>query len=143
MAPQRAPAPKTVDEYLARIPPKFRTGLQELRKTIKAAAPDADEVISYQMPAFRQNGMLVHYAAFKDHCSFFVGSAQSRRRFSTELKPFEAGKGTIHFTPDRPLAADLVSRIVKARVAENATRSRKRKRATAARNPKKRKSDGR
>ena len=110
---------------------------------MKAAAPDADEVISYQMPAFRQDGMLVYYAAFKDHCSFFVGSAQSRRRFSTELKPFEAGKGTVHFTPDRPLPADLVTRIVKARVAENATRRGQRNRANVARNQRKRKSDGR
>jgi uncharacterized protein YdhG (YjbR/CyaY superfamily) len=77
MKPQRAPAPKTVDEYLARVPPTFRTALQRLRKTIKAAAPDADEVISYQMPAFRQNGMLVYFAAFEDHCSLFVGAIRS------------------------------------------------------------------
>jgi uncharacterized protein YdhG (YjbR/CyaY superfamily) len=122
MAPQRASAPKTVDEYLARVPPRFRTALQRLRRTIKAAAPDADEVVSYQMPAFRQNGMLVYYAAFKDHCSFFVGSAKVRRQFSAELKPFETGKGTLRFTPDRSLPADLVTRVVKARVAENAAR---------------------
>ena len=122
MAPQRARAPKTVDEYMARVPPKFRTALRQLRKTIKAAAPDADEVISYQMPAFRQNGMLVYYAAFKDHCSLFAVSAQVRRQFSAELKPFVVGKGTLRFTPDRPLPADLVTRIVKARVAENAAR---------------------
>ena len=120
MASRRAPAPKTVDEYLARVPPKFRTALRQLRKTIKAAAPDADEVISYQMPAFRQNGMLVYYAAYEDHCSLFPASAKVRRQFSAELKPFEAGKGTLHFTPDRPLPAALVTRIVKARLAENA-----------------------
>jgi uncharacterized protein YdhG (YjbR/CyaY superfamily) len=122
MAPRRAPASKTVDEYLEHVPATFRTALRRLRKTIKAAAPDADEVISYRMPAFRQNGMLVYYAAFSDHCSLFVGSAQVRRQFSAELKPFEAGKGTVRFTPDRPLPADLVTRIVKARVAENAAR---------------------
>ena len=120
MAPRRPRAPKTVDEYMARVPPKFRTALQQLRKTIKDAAPDADEVISYQMPAFRQNGMLVYFAAFKDHCSLFAASDQVRRQFSAELKPFEAGKGTLHFTPDRPLPAALVTRIVKARLAENA-----------------------
>ena len=120
MAPRRAPAPKTVDEYMARVPPKFRAALQRLRKTIKDAAPDADEVISYQMPAFRQNGMLVYYAAYEDHCSLFPASAKVRRQFSAELKPFEAGKGTLHFTPDRPLPAALVTRIVKARLAENA-----------------------
>ncbi len=122
MEPQRAPAPKTVDEYLARVPPKFRAPLRRLRNTIKAAAPDADEVISYQMPAFRQNGMLVYYAAFKDHCSFFVASAQVRHEFSAEMKPFETGKGTLQFKPDRPLPDGLVTRIVKARVAENAAR---------------------
>ena len=120
MAPRRPRAPKTVDEYMARVPPKFRTALQQLRKTIKDAAPDADEVISYQMLAFRQNGMLVYYAAYEDHCSLFPASAKVRRQFSAELKPFEAGKGTLHFTPDRPLPAALVTRIVKARLAENA-----------------------
>jgi uncharacterized protein YdhG (YjbR/CyaY superfamily) len=122
MTPRRAPAPKTVDEYLARVPPKFRATLQRLRKTIKAAAPDAEEVISYQMPAFKQNGMLVYFAAFEDHCSLFVGSPDVRRQFSVELKPFMAGKGTVHFTPDRPLPARLVTRIVKARLAENDAR---------------------
>jgi len=122
MTPERATAPKTVDEYLARVPPEFRAALERLRKIIKDAAPDADEVISYQMPAFRQNGMLVYYAAFKDHCSFFVASPGVRRRFSAELKPFEGGKGTLHFTPERPLPRDLVTRIVKARVEENAAR---------------------
>ncbi len=112
----------SVDEYFESVPKEMRAALDKLRKTIKAAAPDADEVISYSMPAFRQNGILVYYAAFKDHCSFFPGSAQVRRQFSAELKPFEAGKGTLHFTPDRPLPVELVMRIVKARVAENTTR---------------------
>lgn len=122
MAPRSAPTPKTVDEYMARVPPKFRATLQRLRKTIKAAAPDAEEVISYQMPAFRQNGVLVYFAAFQDHCSLFVGSPAVRRRFSSELKPLMTGKGTVRFTPERPLPAGLVTRIVKARVAENAAR---------------------
>src|SRR6266542_545881 len=114
MQPEAGPVSKTVDEYMARVPAKFRTALQRLRKTIKAAAPDAEEIISYQMPAFRQDGMLVYYAAFKDHCSFFVASAGLRHQLSAELKPFETGKGTLRFTPERPLPADLVTRIVKA-----------------------------
>jgi uncharacterized protein YdhG (YjbR/CyaY superfamily) len=122
VAPSSASAPKTVDEYLAHVPPKFRAALEQLRETIKAAAPDAEEVISYQMPAFRQNGVLVYYAAFKDHCSFFVGSPRVRSDFSDELKPFEGGKGTFRFTPEQPIPADLVTRIVKARLAENAAR---------------------
>lgn len=119
---RRAPAPKTVDEYMARVPPKFRATLQRLRETIQAAAPGAEEVISYRMPAFRQNGMLVYFAAFDEHCSFFVGSPKVRRQFSAESKPFVAGKGTLRFTPERPLPAGLVTHIVKARVAENDAR---------------------
>src|SRR6266545_5283854 len=122
MRPERSPTPKTVDEYMARVPPEFRAPLERLRKTIKAAAPDAEEIISYQMPAFRQDGMLVYYAAFKDHCSLFVASDQVRRQFAAELKPFETGKGTLQFTPDQPLPDELVTRIVKVRVAENAAR---------------------
>ncbi len=122
MQPEAGPVSKTVDEYMARVPAKFRTALQRLRKTIKAAAPDAEEIISYQMPAFRQDGMLVYYAAFKDHCSLFVASDQVRRQFAAELKPFETGKGTLQFTPDQPLPDELVTRIVKVRVAENAAR---------------------
>lgn len=122
MTARRAPAPRTVDEYLASVPPEFRATLQRLRKTIKAAAPHAEEVISYRMQAFRQNGMIVYFAAFEDHCSLFVASPKVRRRFSVELKPFMAGKGTLRFTPDRPLPAGLVTRIVKMRVSENAAR---------------------
>ena len=115
----------SVDEYLESLPQDARAALNRLRKTIKAAAPEADEVISYGMPAFRQNGMLVYYAAFKDHYSLFGVSAKVRRQFSAELKPFETGKGTIHFTPERPLPTHLVTRIVKARVAENSSRQSK------------------
>ncbi len=117
-------APKDVDEYLARVPPEMRTVLQELRRTIRAAAPEAEEVISYQMPAFRHYGMLVYYAAFSDHCSFFPASVVTARKFASELKPFAAGKGTLRFTPEHPMPKGLVTRIVKARVAENEARAR-------------------
>jgi uncharacterized protein YdhG (YjbR/CyaY superfamily) len=122
MAPRKGEAPPTVDAYLAEVPAPFRPALNRLRRTIMVAAPDAEETISYGMPAFRQNGMLVYYAAYRDHCSFFVGSVLVLRRFAKELKPFAAGKGTLHFTPDRPLPAALVRRLVKARLAENAAR---------------------
>ena len=104
------------------MPPDKRALLQKLRRTIRAAAPEAQEVISYGMPAFRLHGMLVYYAAFKSHCSFFVGSVTTLRKFSEELEPFAAGKGTVHFTPQRPLPSALVKRIVKARVLENEAR---------------------
>ncbi len=128
MGSQRSAAPKSVDEYLANVPAEMRAALQKLRKTIREAAPEAEEVISYQMPAFRHHGMLVYYAAFKDHCSFFPGSLSVRQEFAEELKPFAAGKGTVHFTPQRPLPTELVKRIVKARVAENEASAKAKKR---------------
>ncbi len=112
-----------VDAYLAKVPPEQRAALQRLRDLVRAAAPDAEEVISYRMPAFRYRGNLVYYAAFADHCSLFIGSVVTQRKFAAELKPFAAGKGTVRFTPDHPLPADLVRRIVRARVAENEARN--------------------
>ena len=103
----------------------MRGALLLLRQRIRAAAPASEEVISYQMPAFKQNGILVYYAAFSDHCRVFVASPEVRRKFSAELKPFQAGKATVHFTPDHPLPARLVARIVKARIVENEKRRRR------------------
>ncbi len=123
MKSRQGGVPKTVDEYLARVPSDTRAALQRLRAIIKSAAPDAEEVISYRMPAFRQHGMLVYYAAFENHCSLFIGGPVTRREFQAELKPYIAGKGTVHFTPEHPLPAGLVKRIVKARVAENEGRA--------------------
>jgi uncharacterized protein YdhG (YjbR/CyaY superfamily) len=121
--PRKPPAASVaVDRYLADLSPEFRTALQSLRETIRAAAPDAEEVISYKMPAFRSHGMLVYYAAYKDHLSFFVGSSAALREFATAVKPFDTGKGTLRFTPDHPLPASLVRRIVKVRLAENAAK---------------------
>ena len=114
---------RSVDAYLAKVPPDMRAALESLRKTIRAAAPHAEETISYRIPAFRHAGILVYYAAFKDHGSLFIGSVVTQRKFAAELKTFAAGKGTVHFTPDHPLPAALVTRIVKARVAENEARA--------------------
>ncbi len=131
------PAPATgrqaVDGYLAAVQPELRKALQDLRRTIRAAAPKAEEIISYRMPAFRYQGNLVYYAAFRDHGSLFIGSVVTQRKFATELKPFAAGKGTVHFTPEHPLPAALVTRIVKARVTENEARMRVREHAAARR----------
>ena len=112
----------SVEDYLNSVPEDMRAAFGKLRRLVKAAAPDAEEVVSYQILALRQKRILVYYAAFKDHCSLFIGSAKVRRRFAAELKPFTAGKGTIQFRPDRPLPTTLIRRIVKARVAENAAR---------------------
>lgn len=118
--------PTGVDEYLAALPAEFRMALEKLRKTIKAAAPDATEAISYRMPAFKDQGRsLVAYAAFKDHCSLFPMSTKVIAAYREELGPYLAGKGTIRFRPHKPLPAALVRKIVRARIEENATRGRR------------------
>ncbi len=119
-------APTSVEDYLAGLPEGSRTALEELRKTIKAAAPEATEAISYQMPAFKAHGRsLVAYAAFKDHCSLFPMSAKVIEAHRDELKPHVTGKGTIRFSADKPLPAALVKKLVKARLEENAARRRR------------------
>jgi uncharacterized protein YdhG (YjbR/CyaY superfamily) len=113
--------PSSVEEYLAALPKGSRTALEKLRKTIKAAAPDATETISYQMPAFKDHGrFLVSYAAFKDHCSLFPASNAVMEALGNELQPYFSGKGTLRFQPDKPIPAALVRKIVKARLEENA-----------------------
>ena len=113
---------KNVDEYLAAAPEEVRPVLAKLRKTIRAAAPMAEEVISYQIPTYRYHGPLVHFAAFKSHCSFFGVSKPVMDRFSSELKPWDTSGTTIHFSAKNPLPASLVKKIVKARVEENEAR---------------------
>jgi uncharacterized protein YdhG (YjbR/CyaY superfamily) len=113
--------PKTVDAYLAALPDKPRAALEKLRKTIRAAAPQATEGISYQMPAFYDQGrFLVSYAAFKDHCSLFPASYAVMEELGKELEPYFSGKGTLRFSPNKPIPAALVRKIVKARLEENA-----------------------
>ncbi|MGZ8630901.1 MAG: iron chaperone [Actinomycetota bacterium] len=113
--------PTSVEEYLAGIPDGSRAALEELRETIKAAAPEATETISYQMPAFKDHGrFLVSYAAYKDHCSLFPASDAVRDACGDELQPYFSGKGTIRFEADKPLPAALVEKIVKVRLEENA-----------------------
>ena len=116
-------APTNVEEYLAALPEGSRAALTKIRETIKAAAPEATETISYQMPAFKDHGrFLVSYAAFKDHCSFFPASNAVMRALGKELKPYFSGKGTLRFTAEKPIPAALVKKIVKARLEENAAR---------------------
>jgi uncharacterized protein YdhG (YjbR/CyaY superfamily) len=116
-------APTSVEEYLAALPEEPRAALEELRKTIKAAAPQATETISYQMPTFRDQGrFLVSYAAYKDHCSLFPASKAVMEAHGEALKPYFSGKGTLRFTTDRPIPAALVKKIIKTRIEENAAR---------------------
>jgi uncharacterized protein YdhG (YjbR/CyaY superfamily) len=115
--------PTSVEDYLAALPEESRAALEKLRKTIKAAAPEATETISYQMPAFKDQGrFLVWYAAFKDHCSLFPASKAVRDAHGEELKPYLSGKGTLRFHVDEPIPAGLVKKIVQLRLKENAAR---------------------
>jgi uncharacterized protein YdhG (YjbR/CyaY superfamily) len=113
---------KTVAAYLAALPKDSRAALQKLRKDIRAAAPGATELIAWDMPAFKLGRLLVGYAAFKDHCSFFPMSLAVMRDFAAELKGYSMSKGTIRFSAAEPLPTSLVRRIVKARIAENQAR---------------------
>jgi uncharacterized protein YdhG (YjbR/CyaY superfamily) len=116
-------APTSVEDYLAALPQEPRAALEKLRKTIRAAAPEATETINYQMPTVKDHGrVLLYYAAFKDHCSLFPASSAVMEALGEELKPYFSGKGTVRFTADKPLPAALVKKIVKARIEENATR---------------------
>jgi|SRR5579863_2240937 len=119
-AVKRKPAPRNVDEYLAHLPEPARTTLKHIRKVIRSVVPsDATEVISYGMPMFKYKGMLVAYAAFKNHCSLFPTGSGVIERFQKELKGYTTSKGTVQFPSDQPLPDSLIKKIVKARVAEN------------------------
>ena len=108
---------KTVDEYLAAVPQSARNMLEKLRLVIRSAVPkDAIEVISYAIPAFRKEKIIVWYAAFSDHCSLFPTAAVIEE-FKDDLKNYTISKGTIQFPLDKPLPSVLIKRIVKARLA--------------------------
>jgi uncharacterized protein YdhG (YjbR/CyaY superfamily) len=115
---------KTIDEYLATLNDDERAALEKLRKTIKGAAPKAEECISYQLPAFRQDGMLVAFGATSNHCAFYLMSAATVAAHKKELKGYDTSKGTIRFPADKPLPVALVRKLVKARIEENAGRRR-------------------
>jgi uncharacterized protein YdhG (YjbR/CyaY superfamily) len=118
-------APKTVEEYLAGVPEPARSTLGKIRAAIRSAVPaQATETISYRMPAFKHNGVLVWFAAFSDHCSLFPTAAVIDA-FKSELKGFSTSKGTIHFAIDKPLPIALVKKLVKARVAQNEVKKRR------------------
>jgi len=108
-----------IEATLGALPADQRAALQNLRQTIAAAAPEAEEAISYGMPAFRYHGRsLVSYAAFKAHCSFFPMSARLIEAHRDELAGFSTAKGTLRFTPEHPLPNDLVERMVRERMAQ-------------------------
>ena len=108
----------TPDRYLAALNDDQRNALQKLRQQIKSAAPKVEECISYGIPGFRLNGkLLVSYGAAKNHCAFYPGSIA--QNFKRELAQYDvSGKGTIRFSPDKPLSAGVVKKIIKARIAQ-------------------------
>jgi uncharacterized protein YdhG (YjbR/CyaY superfamily) len=121
-----SPTAASVEEFLAAVPPDKRAALEDLRAVIRQAAPDATELINYGVPMFRLDGKnLVSYAAARDHCSFYVQSPAVLEAHADELTGFKTSKGTVNFTPDKPIPAATVTRIVKARILENEAASRR------------------
>ena len=117
---------KTVDEYFSTLPANTGNILQEVRKTIKHVAPQAKELISYNMPAFKLNGVLVYYAAYKEHIGFYPTSSPIEV-FKDELSAYKWSKGAIQFPIDKPMPFDLITRIVKFRVQQDTEKAKKKK----------------
>lgn len=119
---------KTVSEYIARFPADAQRRLKELRTTVKKAAPNAQESISYGIPAFRLNGPLVYFAAFRAHIGLYPVTGVVRTALTTQLSAYlpSAAKATVRFPLDKPIPRGLVTKIVKLRIKENAERKRRR-----------------
>jgi uncharacterized protein YdhG (YjbR/CyaY superfamily) len=113
--------PKNIDEYIANYPVHIQEKLEEIRTVIKKAVPDAEEKISYQMPAFARNGILVYFAAYSNHIGFYPTSS-GVEMFKEELTGFKCSKGTIQFPIDKPLPSGLITKIVLFRSKENLLR---------------------
>ncbi len=114
--------PLSIDQYIAGFPENVQEVLEQVRATIRKAAPEATETISYAIPTFVLKGNLVHFAAFKSHIGFYA-TPTGHAAFEEELAGFKQGKGSVQFPLDKPMPLDLISRIVKYRVAENAEKA--------------------
>lgn len=115
--------PSSVEAYMRTVPEPMRAALEELRATIRAAAPEAVETISYDMPAYKSGGrFVVSFSAFKNHCSLFPASAAVMAALSDILAPHLSGKATLRFDPARPIPAAVISEIVRIRLAEVSTK---------------------
>ena len=126
--PDPKATPQTIDDYLAALSGEQRVALDKLRTTIRAVAPNAEECISYGVPAFRLNGMLVGFGAAASHCTLYLMNASTVAAHEHELTDYNTSKGTIRFRANRPLPVALVRKLVQARIAENEA-----KRGTSAR----------
>ena len=117
--------PKNTDEYIAMVPEPARSTLKKIRAVIRSVVPrEVTEIISYGMPAFKHNGVLIWFAAFSNHCSLFP-TASVIEAFKKELKGYTTSKGTIQFPVGKPLPAALVKKLVKARIAQNESKKRR------------------
>jgi uncharacterized protein YdhG (YjbR/CyaY superfamily) len=116
-------SPGDVDDFLTKVPDDKRAALERLRETIRSAAPKATEGIGYAIPTFYHQGPLVSYSFSKNHCSFHLMSPTLAKANEDALRPYDTTTATIRFTPDEPLPAALVRKLVKARIAENEARA--------------------
>jgi uncharacterized protein YdhG (YjbR/CyaY superfamily) len=116
----------SIDEYISTFPKGVQKILEEVRETIKKAAPNAEEAISYQIPTFKLYGNLVHFAAFKNHIGFYPAPS-GQEAFKKELSVFKNGKGSVQFPIDKPMPLKLIIKIVKYRVKESEERNKKNK----------------
>ena len=114
--------PATIDEYLQQVPEVPRQTLEKVRKAIRSAAPKATELISYQIPTFKQEYALIAFAAFKNHCSIFTLSNSVMKTLARELEPYDCKGVTIHFPLDKPLPSALIKKMVQLRLVEVAAR---------------------
>ena len=112
---------ETIDEYIAAFPTDVKRILEELRQAIRDSAPNAEEAISYQIPTFKLNGILVHFAAFKNHVGFYP-TPSAINKFKKELAPYEVAKGTVKFPINKSIPFDLIKRIVSYRVKEQSNK---------------------
>ncbi|HCY76787.1 MAG TPA: hypothetical protein DHV28_12775 [Ignavibacteriales bacterium] len=117
---------KSVDEYIKTFPADIQKILKQVRETIKKAAPEAEETINYQIPTFKLNGNLVHFAAFKNHIGFYPAPS-GLKKFQKELSDYKSSKGSVQFPIDKPIPLALIIKIVKSRVKENLEKIIKRK----------------
>jgi uncharacterized protein YdhG (YjbR/CyaY superfamily) len=114
--------PKNTDDYIASFPEDRQKILQQIRQTIRKAAPQAEELINYGVPTFTLHGNLVHFAAFKNHIGFYP-TPSGIEKFKEELSAYEGAKGSVQFPLDKPMPLGLISKIVKFRVKENLERA--------------------
>jgi uncharacterized protein YdhG (YjbR/CyaY superfamily) len=117
------PEPTTVDEYIAAAPEHAREALKALRQAVRAAAPQSVERISYKMPTYDHHGTLVHFSAWAQHCGLYAVSQDVIDQYEAELAPYRTPTTTLHFRYDQPVPAELIEKLVKARVAENEARA--------------------